>query len=150
MLHCEMNLKGHLLLALVFLPFFPILENGVFIAMVSSLLIDIDHVYILIVERNFSWKRIRYLLLHIDEIYRENREGAFKNVVYVFHTVEFMVILLLLAPEYSVLWYVLLGFMFHIVTDVIHHAKTGMPVLRWLFFLEFVRIQATEDSRTQR
>ncbi len=70
-------------------------------------------------------------------MYQKNPETAYKGVFYLLHTVEFNAVLLCLTIFYPTLMYVSLGFVFHIITDIMHHSYMGMPVKRWLFLVHY-------------
>jgi hypothetical protein len=129
-----MKFEGHVAAGAVFLPLYYLFGVNAFIMFIASLAIDVDHVAIFIQERSFSWNRLRYLLKHLHDDYRNDPDNAFANVYYIFHTVEFNILLLIASFWYPPLLYVLIGFIYHISTDIIHHSFTGVPIVRWLSY----------------
>lgn len=134
-----MKFIHHVIISIVFIPLYPILGKSVFLIMLASIIIDIDHVYILFKEKSFSIKRIKSLNKSIHAKYKKDPTNAFKDIIYIFHTVAFNILLLILSLWFPPLIFVSMGFIFHILTDIIHHLYNKMPVLRWLYFFEFIR-----------
>jgi len=118
--------------------------NGIeyaLIAVFASLAIDADHIYLLFKERAFSYSRIKKLNNKIYDIYQKDPDQAFKNVIYFFHTVEFNLILFIFSLFIPWLQPVFIGFLFHILCDIIHHKLHGMPIMRWLSLIYFIKLQ---------
>ncbi|MDD5547403.1 MAG: hypothetical protein PHN74_00670 [Candidatus Pacebacteria bacterium] len=134
-----MRFSEHIASSLILLPLLPVLGENIVIPMIASVVIDSDHIHQLITEKAFTWQKIKFLIKNTNKIYRENPDNAFKNTVYIFHTVEFNIILALLTFWYPPLLLILIGFCFHILCDIIHHHLSGMPVKRWLFFYYFLK-----------
>lgn len=141
-----MRLPDHILVSPVLLLFHSSLLGGasvssLAIAMAASILTDTDHIQLLMTEHDFSWSKIKELNRDLYTHYAENPSGAHADVFYLFHTVEFNVVLLLLSFWYPPLAFVVLGFAFHIFCDIVHHRHNKMPVMRWLFLWEFLRVK---------
>ena len=138
-----MKFYGHAIASLVFLLFYPLFGNVVFIPMLSSIFADIDHIYMLFKEKSFTWKKIKSLFrdsgLNVDGLSSEVKKNRWKGILFLFHTVEFNILLLFMALFYPVLIYISIGFIFHMFTDYVHHSIKGLPLSRWLFFTEFLR-----------
>ncbi len=134
-----MKFTSHILASILLLFLFPLFGNKMFIIMFASIFIDFDHIYLLVKQRLYSIKQIKHLMGTIHSLYRHDPNSAFKDIAYIFHTVEFNIILLFLAFWYPVFFYICAGFIFHILTDVAYHWFYKMPILRWLFFIEFLR-----------
>jgi len=109
--------------------------------MAASILIDVDHIQLLMKERDFSFSKIKELNRDIYTTYANNPNGAYKDVFYLFHTVEFNIGLLLLSWWYPLLSLIVLGFTFHILCDIVHHRSNNLPILRWLSLWEFLRVK---------
>jgi uncharacterized membrane protein len=142
-----MQTKWHLLASLFFLFLYPVLGNYVFVCMASSILIDIDAIFLVIRQRAFSLKKIKYLVDNVHKIYAKNPKTAFKDIFYLFHTLEFNALLLILSIWFPILGFIGLGFLFHIFFDVLHHHLGKMPVLRWLFLTEFLRVNLKKQIK---
>ena len=137
-----MRLYGHTLLSpLLFLPQ-PIIGNVdyLYLAVLASIFIDVDHVQLLFSEKAFSFSKVRELYKNIYKNYSKNPNIAYKKVFYLFHTIEFNIFLLLISLFWTPVAFIVLGFMFHILCDIIHHRINGMPILRWLFFYNFLKV----------
>lgn len=89
----------------------------------SSVLIDFDH-YLWFVfnkqsislSKSFKWfKDKRDVIIHLPECERE----SYKRVIFLFHGIEFWLILSLLSLLYKPLWFVLIGVFFHMILDYI-------------------------------
>ena len=135
-----MRFTSHLLLSFALLALYPLFGSSIFIVMLASVLIDIDHLWLLFSEDAFTLNKIRLLNANIYLSYKENPDHSFKGALYLFHTVEFIVLLAALSFWQPVLLLIASGFSFHVVSDVIHHVMEGLPVRRWLFITEFLRI----------
>lgn len=135
-----MNTLGHAALGLLLFILYPLIGDNVFIAFFASLFIDFDHMYILIKYKISSFKKIKFIINNIQETYKKYPAEAFKDVVHICHTIEFNIILATLAVFFPVLWYVLLGFVFHIWCDFVYDKSRGVHVLRLHLFSEFIRL----------
>lgn len=105
------------------------LESAI-IAIIASLLIDIDHLHLLIREKAFTIKKIIELNQNIYD--QDSIKKCFKDVTYVLHSVELNALLIILAYWYTPIIYVVIGFIFHIICDIIHHHRQKLPVISWL------------------
>ncbi len=109
--------------------------ESVIIAIVASLIIDIDHIHLLIRERAYTAKKITALS---QNIYDEGSiRRCFMDVTYALHSVELNVILVILSYWYLLIIYVVIGFSFHIVCDIIHHRRLKLPIISWLFLTTY-------------
>ncbi len=141
-----MRLPSHILVAPALLLFHVPQLGGadissLLIAMSASIVTDADHIQLLMQEHDFSWSKIKELNRDIYTNYANNPREAYKDVFYLFHTVEFNLVLFLLSLWYPLLSFVVLGFVFHILCDIVHHRRNGLPILRWLFLWEFLRVK---------
>jgi len=128
-----------MLVSPILLLLYPSIDiNMLGIAMVSSVLIDVDHLELLIHERAFSYTKIKKVYDDIYKNYEADPTGAYRGVVYLFHTVEFNILLILFSLLYPFLIFVALGFVFHIICDVIDCKINKRPILRWLFLYKSI------------
>jgi len=113
--------------------------ESVIIAIVASLFIDLDHLHLLIKEKAFTVRRIVELS---QKIYDEDSiKKCFLDVTYVLHSVEMNLLLIILAYWYTPIIYVVIGFSFHIICDVIHHRRHKLPIISWLILTTyFIRL----------
>ncbi|MBU2524550.1 hypothetical protein KKG71_05150, partial [Patescibacteria group bacterium] len=115
-----MQVRNHILASLPLLILYPFLGLKIIIIIIASIAIDIDHIYILIEEKNFKLERIKYLSDNIHRIYKKNPQTALKKIIYLFHTIELNILFIILSFWYPILIYVTAGFIFHIIFDSIH------------------------------
>jgi len=136
-----MKFLGHVLIGILALFLYPWIGYYSIIIAVSSIAVDIDHFQILVKEKAFSFNKIRKLLKEGYKEYSKSPKQAFKGEIFVLHSLEFVIILTIIAYFfYYDLFFVVLGVLLHISTDVIHHLIKGFPVVRWLFFTSnFIR-----------
>ena len=136
-----MKLYGHIIASLLLLLFYPIFGNMIFISMIASIFADIDHISYLFNEKRITFKKIKYLLEKNDYHHAKNKKNLWKGVLFLFHTLEFNILLFVLAIIFNspVLSFIAFGFVFHIATDIIHHSARKFPLLRWLFFVNWLR-----------
>jgi len=136
-----MKFSGHVLIGILALFLYPLIGYYSIIISISSIAVDIDHFQILVKEKAFSLDKIRKLLKEGYKEYGKNPKQAFKGEIFVLHSIEFVAILTIIAYFfYYDLFFVVLGILLHISTDVIHHLINGFPVTRWLFFTSnFIR-----------
>lgn len=124
-----MNLVRHFLISFIMIViFFTLVDNFTLlkfsVMIVSSLLIDIDHLfYDLPEKRNSLGEILRYWWKMADE---------YKGKFYLFHTIDTLVILFLLYLYVDKIFiYVFFGFFFHITQDSITNTRSTKS-LRWL------------------
>jgi hypothetical protein len=141
-----MEFRWHFLIGLLLFLLYPVFGAKVFIIFLSSLIIDIDHIYLVITEKAFSFRKMRELSDNIHRKYADDEENAFKEVIYLFHTAEFNLVLFAFSFAYPNALFVLLGFVFHILIDTIHYAAIDGPILRWLSLIEFLRVNGAIEN----
>lgn len=118
----------NLIISLILLFFLPPL--GVLIFFLSSFLIDIDHyLYYVLMKKRFSLKSAynwfvitgnRMKQLSPKEIKKH------KQCVLIFHGIEPIIILCLLTKFFPILIYIVLGFIIHLIEDLIVEHGTGI------------------------
>ena len=136
-----MKFIGHLAISPITILLYPIFGVNTLIIFLASMAIDLDHIYLVIKERAFSYKKIKFLSDNLHLMYKKNPKNAFKDIFYLFHTVELNILILILGYLFPALIYISLGFIFHIICDIIHHKINNLPILRWLFFIESMRVK---------
>ena len=91
------------------------------IVFISSLLIDIDH-YLLYIFRKkdfslinsikyFKERRKRWLLM------KPEKRKHHKRAIFIFHGIEFWLLLVIISIYFNLIWFVLLGILIHIFLD---------------------------------
>ena len=130
-----MTLKQHLAItgvaAAALLPFREPAEIILFAA--GSVLIDVDH-YLLYVQRTRRFD-VRGMFRYFDGL-----QPIQKTIPYVglclFHTIDFFLLIGLLALFQPLLFPLLAGFLFHFAFDLIDLRRKGVPFIRAYFLLE--------------
>lgn len=124
--------KTHILInfiiSLILLFFLPPL--GVLIFFLSSFLIDVDHyLYYVIVKKRFSLKSAyNWFKIRRDKLMQlsPKEKRKHKQCILILHGMEPLIILALLIKFFPLLIYVILGFMIHLVEDLIIEYGTGI------------------------
>jgi len=128
-----MQFLGHLIIGFLLLGSYFWIGNAAFIVAIAYVAVDFDHIQILIEEKAFSFEKAWGLFINGYEKYEQNPKKAFDGQFFVFHSIEFLIILLLCAYFwYPKIYFVALGVGLHILTDVIHHLIKGFPIIHWL------------------
>lgn len=104
---------------------YPIYGIKVLIILASSILIDADH---------YLWYIIRiksFNLVNAFKFYKNKKlRMRYKNLLHLFHTSEFLIILLVLSFYYEFLFLVLIGVVVHLSLDYIYilskHYRSGV------------------------
>ena len=110
--------KNHFIIGIFFCLFLHFISPqisflGLILIFLSSILIDFDHYLWFIVNfRNFSLKKA-YLYL------KNNKSKKNKRKLMVFHTIEFLILILILSSFFKLFIYVFIGTLFHILIDTI-------------------------------
>lgn len=119
--------KYHILVgfisSLIIYLIFPITILQAAIIFFSSFLIDVDH-YLLYVykKKDFSFKnsviffrerRRKWIAMNLEE------RKKYKKAIFIFHGIEFWLLLIILSFYINLIWFVLLGIAIHILLDYI-------------------------------
>lgn len=108
-------------------------EAGILAFAVGGILVDIDH-YLLYVQRTRRFD-IRGMFRYFDDL-----QPIQKTIPYVglclFHTVDFFLLVGVLALFHPILLPFLAGCLFHFVIDLIDLYVKGVPFIRPFFLLE--------------
>lgn len=110
----------------------------------ASVFIDIDHFLIYVYHRK-NWS-LRKALKYYDEVVKREtqwiREGKkWKSHIQIFHTLEFHLLVLILAFYFNWLYFVLVGMVFHSLLDILWMAKDRALRLRWFFLSEWIFVK---------
>lgn len=114
--------KWHLLFGLALsLILFPFLGWHVLILLAATVLIDFDHYLIYAIKKkDINLKNAYAYLKKLEEKQRNpNFKGKYIFLLCIFHTYEFLFILLVIAFLNKFILLVFLGFIFHMVIDII-------------------------------
>lgn len=104
-----------LVLCAVLYPFYGI--NSFFV-IVSGFLIDLDHYLWYVYKfKNFNFIKAYKFYLKI------NKEKSFakqKKCIIIFHSVEFLILMVILSFYSKIMFIILIGLLYHYVLDIIH------------------------------
>jgi len=110
----KMLLQYHFFVGLIIsLILYPLYGLNVLIIFFANLLIDIDH-YILYI---FKFKSLDVVRAHN---YFFNEEKSF---LLFFHTVEFLLVLLILSLSFKLVFFVLIGVVIHLLLDIYEETR---------------------------
>ena len=136
-----MKLLSHFIIGFILSIFLFIIGYGtinISIFLLSSVLIDLDHIQMVVVNKAFTIDKLLQLDKNIYPEYKQHPDTAYLNVIYIFHTIEFNVVLAMTGILNNILFFISIGFIFHIICDVLYSLLTGMPVIRWLSFVVWI------------
>jgi hypothetical protein len=98
--------------ALIIYLLFPITLSQAALIFLASFLIDFDHyTWYVLKKKDFSLKNAYYFLKELEHK---------KRSLMLFHTIEFHLLVFLLAYIWIGFWFILLGMIFHSILDIIH------------------------------
>lgn len=127
--------KHHIILGVIFsliLVFvFNISVTSALVVFLASVFIDIDH-YLFYVQKkhNLNLKKAYSFYLHLPLNH--------KPIMHIFHTVEFMLLIFLLSYFNPVFLFVLIGMVFHSITDMIEFIVNKNTYCREFFLIRFL------------
>ena len=91
------------------------------IIFISSFLLDIDHYFLYVIRKKdfsltnsikyFKKRRKKWLSMNIKK--RKN----YKRAIFIFHGIEFWILLVLLTNYFTIIWFILFGIAIHIFLD---------------------------------
>lgn len=114
--------KPHLVFGAIFSVILYITGFSVFscvVILLSSILIDFDHyLYYIIKKKDFSLKRAY--------IWHERLDKFHKPMMMVFHTVEFLILVLILSYFNRIFIFIFIGMIFHSILDMLDMLKKGI------------------------
>ncbi|MBU0580453.1 MAG: hypothetical protein KKA19_04685, partial [Candidatus Margulisbacteria bacterium] len=112
---------------------YPALNENTILFCLSSVLVDIDHAFDYI--KNTKSLNVKGLYIYHD-IITENADKNYLSLS-IFHTIECYLLLLYLATIFPFFYYILAGFVFHHLTDLIRDIKRGYPFVRAVSIIEY-------------
>jgi len=113
--------KWHFLAALILSIFlFPIVQFKILIFILVAVFIDVDH-YLLYIYRKKDFNLIRAYSFFIEKgkLFRKTRKYDRKYSLCVFHTIEFLILLIILIPTSSFFQIAMLGYSLHMIQDIL-------------------------------
>lgn len=134
-----MTLNQHLALtgiaAVALLPF----RSGeeIILFSVGSVLIDVDH-YFLYIQRTGRFS-VRGMFRWFEGLWKVEKTIPYVGLC-IFHTIEFFLLVALLALAWPLLFALLAGLLFHFLVDLVYLIHKGIPFIRPYFLIEhFIR-----------
>ncbi len=90
----------------------------------SFLIIDLDHVpRFIFKEKSINPFKFYSWSLHRRDVWlglSRAQKRSYKKPIFFFHNIETLLVLVLLSPLLPLLYFVLAGFLFHLITDLIY------------------------------
>ncbi|MFW5847249.1 MAG: hypothetical protein ACOCUU_03780 [Nanoarchaeota archaeon] len=127
----------------IFLLFPQIEVLGFLIIFFSSFLIDVDHyIYYACKKKDFSLKRaVKWFFKNRDILlnYSSKKRKEFYTGIYFLHGIEILVVLGLLIFVSEYFLYVLIGFLFHIISDIIYLILTKNRISKISLISDFLK-----------
>lgn len=119
-------LFGAIFAFLVFMIFPDINIIYIVLIFLASIFIDLDH-YLAFVMRERNWNLFDSFKFY-DELEkraeRERKRGIYKKCVFhFFHTIEFHLVVLILACFWNLFLYIFIGIVFHSILDIIYMSR---------------------------
>lgn len=139
--------KTHIVLGAVFsLALFFIFPGtplyGLLLIFLSSFLMDFDH-YLAAARKTSSLsvkKAFNYYLRQGKSVLKEKARGIrAKGDFHVFHTIEFLLLIFILAIFWAPFIYIFIGMVFHSLLDIIYLASNDLLYRREFFFFNWIR-----------
>jgi len=117
-----MKVSTHILFSIgLFLVLLPFLKLFAFIPLISAILIDIDHYFYYSLTRKDADIRNTYsFFMQLRQKRDEKKQGS--RILYflaIFHTIEFVVLILILSLFSEIFALITLGIIFHLIIDCI-------------------------------
>ena len=118
--------------------------KGVVLIFLAAVFIDFDHYLI------YAYHKKRLGLKGAFRYYEElgRREARWirektgqKSHLHVFHTIEFHLLILILAWYFPIFYYLLIGMVFHSLLDVVWLSYYKAMSLRWYFFFQWLFVK---------
>jgi len=122
---------GPLFAGLIWLFFPSISFFGFFLIVASSVLIDVDHyLYYVWLRKDWNLRRAYNWSIEIDNITLKlpvEKSREYKNFIFIFHGIEFWLILIILIPLNKIFIFILLGIAIHMALDFFEIYKRKSP-----------------------
>ncbi len=119
MLPYEHALYG-LIVAVVLFLFHLIPLTGALILWLVSFLIDVDHyAFYVLAKHDFNLRRAYHFFAHQDKSYYKQK-SEYRAPLCAFHTVEVLLLVIVLSFYYKIALYILIGMLLHFIGDFYH------------------------------
>ena len=125
-----MLVQYHLFLSLLLvLVLYPFLGKIVWIAYLSSILIDIDHLYVYYKKvKKYGFKQTLKYAIGINK----ESVDVLKISLYPLHTIEFFILILILSIYYPIFILIFVGLIYHLIIDLLW--DFGMYNKYWKYY----------------
>jgi predicted nucleic acid-binding Zn ribbon protein len=121
------------ILALILFPF--VGWQAALIVLVSGVLVDLDHIlWYFVLFNEFNLKKCRD---YCNDITEQKNKKALRNFLVIFHTLEFVALLVVLSLFFRWAFYILIGVALHLILDIYdryRHFGTYEPYSVIVFF----------------
>jgi hypothetical protein len=136
-------LKHFLLGIILFLVLLPFIGSWALIPFIFSFLIDIDHyIYFIIYKKEFNIIKVYTLLAGTDKenLATKHKNNSQKYFMCIFHTYEFLILIIILSLFFEFFSLVLLGVIFHLILDYIDNRMYYHKLKKYYWFFGFSNI----------
>ncbi len=134
-----MFLITHFILAVIFSFFlFPLFGWDVWLIVLGGTFIDLDH----FITNSFRFKKPKDILTYFSKQFRffmRKPEGDNKVRLYPFHSIEFLVVLTILALFFRPAFLILIGVVFHLISDLISDTFILKRFIRYFSIIGWLR-----------
>ncbi|MBU0628509.1 MAG: hypothetical protein KKC75_04920 [Nanoarchaeota archaeon] len=128
----------HLIVSLILAAIlFPFVGINSLIIIVGGVLIDLDHVI-------YYWIRFKDINLknaynYCKNIAQTEEFKKKKKVFMLFHSVEFIAIIIILSFYYTFLWMLVVGIIVHLIMDIIYELSTFKTMVKSLSLIAYLK-----------
>ncbi|MBU1946857.1 MAG: hypothetical protein KKC54_07880 [Nanoarchaeota archaeon] len=128
----------HLIVSLILAAIlFPFVGINSMIIIVGGVLIDLDHViYYWIKFKDLNFKNAYNYCKNIAQTEEFKKK---KKVFMVFHSVEFIAMIIILSFYYPFLWMLVVGIIVHLIMDIIYELSTFKTMVKSLSLIAYLK-----------
>lgn len=121
---------------------FPFLQLKIMWFFVASIMIDIDHFFSYYLKhRNFS---VRGMFEYHKNLFANRKENPFLDLS-IFHTLEFLILILTISCYSEIALFIFWGLIFHVLLDVVYLYKYDFLFGRaWSLIEYFIRVRISK------
>ncbi len=131
-----------IILSILIYIIFKITYIEAFLIFFASVFIDFDHyLWFILKKKDFSLKNAYNMHKMGYQQLKKDRSGYDKNplkVLHIFHTVEFLIIVLILSYFWNGFLFLLIGMVFHILLDMVEMVYSGFFYSREYFLTRYL------------
>ena len=138
-------LFGFIFSLLLFLIFPEINALEASILFFSSFLIDVDHyLYYVFRKRKLGiLSAYNWFVIHGKRFRQLSKEEKLKHYcsILIFHGIEPLILLFFLSQIFPLFYFILLGFVFHLLLDYAYEIKVGRVTNKFSLFLHIIKVR---------